>query len=242
MQDLHALSGAYAVDAVSDEERERFERHLRRCQTCETEVREMRATATMLGLAAAETPPEQMKSRVLTAVSRTRQLAPDSEPVRVRRTRPRWRLAVAGGLAAVCAAVAIGLGVGLANANHQLNQARADQHAVAAVLTAPDARILSTSSSTGGVATLVVSRQLKRLVFVTSGLPALTDARVYQLWLIAPGRTTSVGLLPAAERGQTAPVLATGLGPGDKIGLTVEPAGGTTQPTTTPIVLIRLPA
>jgi anti-sigma-K factor RskA len=242
MQDLHALAGAYAIDAVSDEERERFERHLRRCQQCETEVREMRATATMLGLAAAEAPPAQMKARVLTAASRTRQLAPETEPVRVRPTQPRWRLAVAGGLAAACAAVAIGLGFGLANANHQLGQARADQHAVAAVLAAPDARILSTSSTTGGEATLVVSTQLKRLVFVTSDLPALSDARVYQLWLIAPGRTTSVGLLPPAEHGQTAPVLATGLGPGDKIGLTVEPAGGTTQPTTTPIVLIRLPS
>jgi anti-sigma-K factor RskA len=34
------------------------------------------------------------------------------------------------------------------------------------------------------------------------------------------------------------PVLASGLLAGDKIGVTVEPAGGTAQPTTSPIVVI----
>ncbi len=236
------LSGAYAVDAVSAEERERFERHLRRCQACETEVREMRATATRLGLAAAETPPAELKSRVLTAVSRTRQLPPATETAGSRPRQGGWRLAVAGGLAAACLAAAIGFGIGLANANRQLGRAQAEQHQVAAVLSAPDARILSRRSATGGVATVVVSARLRRLVFVTSGLPQLADARVYQLWLIAPGRTRSVGLLPAAADGKTAPVLAADLRPGDAVGLTVEPAGGTTQPTTTPIVLIHLPS
>ncbi len=236
------LSGAYAVDAVSAEERERFERHLRRCQACETEVREMRATATRLGLAAAETPPAELKSRVLTAVSRTRQLPPATETAGSRPRQGGWRLAVAGGLAAACLAAAIGFGIGLANANRQLGRAQAEQHQVAAVLSAPDARILSRRSATGGVATVVVSARLRRLVFVTSGLPQLADARVYQLWLIAPGRTRSVGLLPTAADGKTAPVLAADLRPGDAVGLTVEPVGGTTQPTTTPIVLIHLPS
>jgi hypothetical protein len=36
-------------------------------------------------------------------------------------------------------------------------------------------------------------------------------------------------------------VLAGGVAPGDKFGMTVEPAGGTAQPTTTPIVVLTLP-
>ena len=34
------------------------------------------------------------------------------------------------------------------------------------------------------------------------------------------------------------PVLAAGLGPGDRIAITVEPAGGTPRPTTKPVVLL----
>ena len=34
--DLHLLSGAYAVDALDDLERARFEAHLRTCADCRT--------------------------------------------------------------------------------------------------------------------------------------------------------------------------------------------------------------
>ena len=46
--------------------------------------------------------------------------------------------------------------------------------------------------------------------------------------------------LPAPSGGRTRPLLATGLMPGDELGLTVEPAGGTAKPTTTPILVIPL--
>ena len=70
---------------------------------------------------------------------------------------------------------------------------------------------------------------------------------MYELWLIGPStaQATAIrraGLLPAAEAGLTAPVLASGLVAGDKLGMTVEPAGGSNQPTTTPILLLSLPA
>jgi anti-sigma-K factor RskA len=65
---------------------------------------------------------------------------------------------------------------------------------------------------------------------------------VYQLWLISPAGAVSAGLLPGASQGKTAPVLASGLVRGDQVGVTVEPAGGTKQPTTKPIVLIGLGA
>jgi hypothetical protein len=39
----------------------------------------------------------------------------------------------------------------------------------------------------------------------------------------------------------TTPVVATGIVKGDKLGLTVEPAPGSKQPTTTPILALPLP-
>jgi hypothetical protein len=57
-----------------------------------------------------------------------------------------------------------------------------------------------------------------------------------------PGDVRPAGLLSAPAAGRTAPLLADRLVAGDQIGVTVEPAGGTSRPTTTPILLMSLPA
>ena len=48
----------------------------------------------------------------------------------------------------------------------------------------------------------------------------------------------AAGLLAFTSPGSTTPVLADGVLPGDRLGITVEPAGGTPQPTTTPVVVM----
>ena len=73
---VHELSGAYALDALDNAERERFERHLRRCPACAEDVRRMTATATALAMAVAAEPPPGLKQRVLAAAAATPQLPP----------------------------------------------------------------------------------------------------------------------------------------------------------------------
>ena len=73
-------------------------------------------------------------------------------------------------------------------------------------------------------------------------LPPPPHGKVYELWLLGPPRVRPAGLLPATTGGHTAPVLVAGLVSGDQLGLTVEPAGGTSRPTTTPIVVLPLRA
>ena len=53
--DLHVLTGSYVLDAVSDTEREEFDRHLQHCPACDAEVRGLRETAARLALACAMT-------------------------------------------------------------------------------------------------------------------------------------------------------------------------------------------
>ncbi|WP_422664489.1 zf-HC2 domain-containing protein [Streptomyces mirabilis] len=53
MADLHTLTGAYALPALDEEERGRFDRHAADCESCRREVRELAAAAARLGLAAA---------------------------------------------------------------------------------------------------------------------------------------------------------------------------------------------
>ena len=74
--DLHLLTGAYAVDALTGDELDEFETHLEQCPSCADEVRGLRETAARLGLATAIAPPPWMREQVLDAANRVRQLPP----------------------------------------------------------------------------------------------------------------------------------------------------------------------
>ncbi len=245
--DLHILTGAYALDAVDGTERDRFEHHLRRCRPCGNEVRGLAETATALAMAVALPPPAQLKPRVLAAAAVTRQMPPAADHRRLRRA---WRSSrgsswiprLATAVAAVSVAVAVALGFIQLSTQHKLDSARTQNQAIAAVLAAPDARIVTQATSRGGTATVVLSRAQQKIIFTTAGLPALPASQVYELWLIGPPRIRPAGLLPPPSAGKTPPLLASGLAAGDKVGVTVEPAGGTSMPTTTPILLMSLPA
>jgi anti-sigma-K factor RskA len=240
--DLHILTGAYAVDAVDGPERDRFENHLRHCRPCDYEVRGLAQTATGLAMAAAMAPPPQLRERVLSAIAVTRQAPPAAEYRPRSAPRPAWIPRLATAVAAASLAVAVALGVVQHSTQHELDRAQAQNQAIAAVLAAPDARIATQATDDGGTATVVVSRAEHKIVFTTAGLPPLPAHQVYELWLMGPRRNRPAGLLPAPSAGKTAPLLASGLTSGDRIGVTVEPAGGTSRPTSTPILLMSLPA
>jgi anti-sigma-K factor RskA len=240
--DLHTLTGVYALDAIDGTERDRFEHHLRRCRPCGNEVRGLAETATALALAAAIPPPPQLKQRVLTLAGNTRQLPPAADHPHLRPARQRARIPrLATAVAAASLAVAVALGAVALSTRHQFDSARAQNQAITAVLAAPDAQITTGATTDGGTATVVISRAEQKIVFTTAGLPRLPASKVYELWLMGPPQIRPAGLLPPPHAGKTPPLLASGLAAGDKIGVTVEPAGGTSKPTTTPILLMTLP-
>jgi anti-sigma-K factor RskA len=92
----------------------------------------------------------------------------------------------------------------------------------------------------GGTATVVMSQAMHTLVLTTAGLPSLPSARSYQLWLVGSAGPRPAGMLPGPHQGMTAPVAAAGLAAGDRVALTVEPAGGSPRPTTAAILTLTL--
>jgi anti-sigma factor RsiW len=242
-RDLHALAGAYALDALaSPAEHDRFARHLSRCPSCAAEVRGFREVATTMAFAVTAEPPPELRDRVLTAAARTRQLPPEvTTHARPPRPTTQWVPWLSGAVALASIAAAVFFALAQSQAQDQLSQARAQNQALAAVLSAPQVKVLSQVSTKGGTAVVVLAAERRELAVVTTGLPALPAGQVYQLWLIGKTKIVSVGLLPHASNGQTPAVLATGLVKGDTLGLTVEPAPGSAQPTTTPIVALALP-
>ncbi|MGW5718316.1 anti-sigma factor [Amycolatopsis sp. NPDC003865] len=233
--ELHTLTGAYALDAVSDVERAGFERHLGACPACRQEVAELRATGARLGAAASVTPPAELRLLVLADVARTRQLPPKVPGPRAADGEPRpdagrkpgrgkgFQLRVALFGAAAAAVVAVGIGVAGVSA---------PPAPVDSVLSAPDASAIQGTGE--GHATLVVSRSRNQAVLLASDLPALDAGHVYQVWLIRAGEAHSAGILQPR-------MLMSDIPPGtDRIGITVEPAGGSAGPTTPAVTRISL--
>jgi anti-sigma-K factor RskA len=255
----HTLAGAYALDALTGADRARFERHLARCEPCAAEISGLREVTARLAATDAAEPPAGLTQRAVAAAARTRQLPPltrGTPPPRrlaaaafsgraagaasggpFRRVwLPRLALTVAGAMVIIAAA----LGLAARGAQHQLQQDQRHGHEIAAVLTARDATMISARVRTGGTATIVMSAREHALVFAAAGLAALPSSRCYELWLMGPGGDKPAAMLPEPKGGMTGPVLATRLQPGEHLGLTVEPAGGSPHPTSPAILQIAL--
>jgi len=245
-RDEHTLAGAYAMDAISAPDRDRFERHLAGCEECAREVASLREATAVLGSAAAEPLPAGLKERVMAAAAVTRQQPPADEAITKPHARSAgaavgtwlrslaWpgRLALAAGAAGAAAVLAVAVVFGVTNGSiqQQLDQVQASSQQIAVVLTARDAVMTTGPVVGGGTATIVMSHSRHALVFTAQGLHALPASRGYELWLIGPAGTRPVGMLTAGSHGMTGPVIASGLRQGDHLALTAEPVGGSPQP------------
>ncbi|MGW3342307.1 anti-sigma factor [Nonomuraea rubra] len=312
--ELHTLSGAYAVHALPYAEWVLFEKHLHACGTCAAEVRKLRETAARLAETVAERPPAALRRRLLDAASRSRGFedpprhvrddgptawmrppgtpapeqarqpatpglspgeawrsgAPGSPPGELQRPATpgmspgesgyrmgpevpvtadggqvvpmrRRRTRVAAVLVAVSAAAAAVSGVVAYDARRDLGELSTRNEELVSVLAAPDARTMREEVTTGGTATVVISRDLGRMVFTSSGLADLPATKGYELWLMGPDGPRPAGLLDRRQDGVSHPMMLTPQDRDGRVALTVEPAGGSERPTTQPIMLAELP-
>lgn len=252
--EVHTLTGAYALDALDDSERAEFERHLAECPECAHEVAELRLTANRLGAAVSEQPSDLVRQRVLAEVSSVRQDPPMGPRLVGKRSGERFRGANrwAVGITSIAAAIALALagtfGVAALRAQHELGDARQALSAAAAkyapvgqVLSEPDAQTVTATGPTGGNATVMMSRKLNKGIFLAFNMPPTPSNKTYQAWAIGAAGDRSLGVLKSADGNETAPVVMNTLGGTTKIGVTVEPKGGSKQPTTIPLMLFDLP-
>lgn len=247
-KDPRSLTGAYALDAVSDEERAVLEEHLSTSEATRNEVTELQDTAVLLGLATTPvTPSADLRARLMAQVAQTPQLAPVGAaaaaiaPTRVElKTQQRWfsRTAIAITAAAAAVAIIIGGGIVIANLNDgSQNPIQAD--GITIIRAADDAQQVEAAVATGGTATLVWSGELAQAALIADGMNPLSDDQVYELWYIGEGGPRAAGTFTVDENGSVQQVLEGDMRAGDLVGITIEPAGGSEQPTSEPIVRIE---
>lgn len=226
--DLAGLAAPYALDALSDTDRDHVEAQL--TQSAETdaffdEVRAIREVMATLSAVTAAEPPAALRSRVLAAA--------EEDVVRtLPRTGGRWRAAVL----AVAAALVIGLGaVGLGLALRPPAAPSTAQQ----IFAAPDVRTVSGDIPVGGTATLVFSHDRNAAVLVMNNVPPPTTGTVYQMWLVGAGGARSAGTMDAGSVSPSTTAVVPDLGDSTELAFTVEPGTGSPQPTGA--VFARLP-
>ncbi|HYZ69410.1 MAG TPA: anti-sigma factor [Mycobacterium sp.] len=228
--DLIALATPYALHAVPEAELADIERRVAAAppdvaQAFADEVRAVRETMAVVSAATAVEPPVQLRDRLLAEVNR--------DPVRALRRIKRWQ---AVGLAAA-AAVVIGLGalaVGLA-LEPTPTPSTAEQ-----VFAAPDVRTVSGPIPTGGTATVVFSREKNAGVLVMNNVTPPAQGTVYQMWLIDDKGPKSAGTMDAKNVTPSTTAVLPDLGDSQMLAFTVEPPGGSAQPTSAPFAKLML--
>lgn len=236
--DVHKLTGAYAVDAVDELERARFEQHLAECEDCRAEVAELRETAALLSEDTAVTPPAALRESVLAGISQVRPLPPE-----VPAPAPRASSEHRSGRRAwmpflVAAALALVVGVGALIVQPWGGDDVPQLTAAEQVLQAPDAEEVFVDLGEAGRATVVRSKTEDKAVITTEDMVAAPDGKDYELWFIDGDTFTSAGLMPDVAD-QTV-VLDGSASDAAAVGITVEPEGGSKQPTTDPLAVFDL--
>ena len=223
--DIHALSGAYAVDALDDIERAQFERHLAACDACRSEVESLREASAMLAETAAGAPPAALRDRVLAGIETVRPLPPVVAPVVAvapERRRRRFPALVAA------AAVVTLIGVGGAVWQPWADETSQSPSATERVLQAPDAEVLTQELDNGAVVTLTRSKELNQAVLQTQDMPAPDEGTVYEVWLQHDDVMVPAGLMD--EPGSATVLLEGDPATANGAGITVEPEGGSEEP------------
>lgn len=220
-EDVRELAGAYALDALPLDERREVEAHLADCDS-HGEYASFIAAARALDSAWPEREPSpELRQRLLAA------LDADAEPagVVIERRSTRWWASArpAYALAASLAALVIGLA------------------AWNVVLVAgSDGDDVLVAQLTGGATGRIVYLPGERVMYLTvDDLPPLTPEQTFQAWAIRDGSPASVGTFEGSPAG-VALVMTADLDEGDRVAVTIEPAGGSPQPTTDPIAIVEL--
>lgn len=230
----HDLVTGYALNALDQLEKTRFEAHLTECDECVKELRSLGAATTALALAnGSAEPPAGLRARLLDAAREER---PAATVVPLRR---RFAVSAVAGLAAAAACAAVGLGLWAATLHGSLSRerdARETREAALGVLADPAARRIPLK----GVAGVLAVSFDGRAALALARLGPAPDGKTYEAWVISSRTPRPAGLFRGTDGAPTVVPLARPVSPGATVAVTVEQRGGVDVPTTKPILSARL--
>jgi anti-sigma-K factor RskA len=259
LQRIEELLAFYALDALTDEEREQVEAYLREHPEARQQVEEMGRAVTALPQSVSSVEPSPgTKSALMArvAVDAKSRVSKQDRPSRPRDTR--WvNIFQAFGLGAATVAIlwAVVLNIQLSYLRRQVSMLSealvAQSNALEQInqqLSQPPASETVTISLKGtdvrpqAQGQLIADPTKNSAVLVIDGLGQLEPGKTYQVWLIDASGPKSAGLLSVDSKGQAVLIVTSSetIGSFQSLGISVEPEGGSQQPTGEIVVLSDL--
>jgi hypothetical protein len=198
---VEELLGAYALNAVDDDERELVEAHLAECPRCRAEVDQHREVAAHLARSGAPAP-GGLWDRIAEAIGTADETPPPLRLVvdrgpRAERTPRRWRAGGAIAVAAAAAVAIVALSVSSVRQQDRITQLE-DATGVAAAagdaFADPDARIAELRDEGGDVLVRAAVLDDGAGFLLAGPLPEL-DGQIYQLWGATADEVVSLGTM-----------------------------------------------
>lgn len=258
---VRELLPAYVLGALEAKERARVEAHLGRCGECASEARAgLEVTSLLATLVPSATPPVALRDRVMSAARQQRPRATSAGDAR-----RWWNPALAGALGvltlvllAVAAFATIEVRALRSQDRRLVQQIREqnlqiertakllrEQRSVAYMLATPGVRVVlvkGTEVSPKAYGMLMLSPDGDRAILVAAGLDPPPQGAAYQVWLVRGEKPVSAGLLVPDELGWAQlQVRESGMTTKyQRLGVTVEPAGGSSGPTGPRVLAVEM--
>jgi anti-sigma-K factor RskA len=253
-RDLHDAAAAYALGAVDPAEQPALDALFARDAEFRKEVERYREVAGLLAWAAPSTPaPDRLRDRILSDARQVRSIsAAPRDRTSVAPTRgPGWVRVIPWLAAAASLAVAV-LNQGrvtrtrdaLATLQQELSTTRDDlalkERTIAAFM-GPEVHVVSLSQAEGKPTARVFWNHTRNVFIVSAfNVPKAPAGKTYQLWAIKKGSAPiSMGTFDTDEEGSATVIVpvstaVSGVDFVDLCAMTLEPIGGSPQPTETP--------
>lgn len=232
--DLGALAVPYALNAMSDAERDDVDRRVAAAppavaRAFADEVRMVHEAMAVVSAATAAEPPAGLRARLLAELG-------GDQPAQVYQLRPRptrWqKTALAAASVLVLGLGALGVGLALRPSE---KPSTAEQ-----VFAAPDVRTVSGDIPGGGTATVVFSREKDAGVLVMNNVTPPQPGTVYQMWLVDAEGPHPAGTMDQQAVAPSTTAVLPDLGTSSTLAFTIEPPGGSSQPTSAPFAELPL--
>jgi anti-sigma-K factor RskA len=256
---IQELLPFYALDALTEEERELVEAYLAEHPEARTQIDEMNRAVSALpqSIPAVEPAPrtkDALMARVAAdAKARARSSVQSQPSSRVSRFESFFRtFSLAAAVVAIIWVIVLNAQVmGLRNEIAALNGALvAQSNSLNQIIeklpqTTPSQTITVSLKGTNvepqAQGQLIADPASQSAVLVVTGLPPLEPGRTYQVWLIG-GAPVSAGLLTVDSNGQGVLIVTSqeSIGSFNSLGISIEPEGGSPQPTGDIVVLSDL--
>jgi len=229
MEELYEL---YLLGALESDQASEIADHVhQQCSYCLERLKESsRVVESPSGLIELKQPPPELRARVLSIAA-----------TEIKKSRAPWPAAFA---LACAASVALAFwGIGQQNRVEELNRQRNELRSALAILSQADTKTVSFGQAQTEPQGRVFISHNGGVVFLGNRLPELASGKTFEFWLVpAKGTPQAAGLFKTNAQGIAVNVLAKSVNPADyaAVAVSIEPVGGSPQPTSKPILIVPL--